>query len=132
MTELLEEMDSVATELESHEEFNAMQSALSSGVDDLRSATNWLLENASKDPAVAGAASVNLLMLAGVVVGGWRLAVAALALHAGVAADDADFVAAKKVTIQFYAEQIMPRAKAFAGAAMAPSATVMALSEEMF
>ena len=132
MRELLEEMDSVATALEAYPEFSAMQSALSSGVDDLRSATNWLLENAAKHPAVAGAASVNLLMLAGVVVGGWRLAVAALALQDGVAADDADFAAAKKVTVQFYAEQIMPRAKAYAGAAMAPSATVMALSEEMF
>jgi len=90
------------------------------------------LEHGPQDPNTAGSASVNLLMLTGVVVGGWQMARAALAIFNGAASDDVAFAEAKLLTAQFYAQHIMPRAHAYCAAAKAGNDTIMGLAVESF
>ncbi len=93
-------------------EFATISSHLVEAVDTLEVASSWVLHTLADKPAAVLAASVNYLMLAGYVSGGWLLARAALA--AANIADQDEFLRGKIVTAAFYAEQILPRASAFA------------------
>jgi acyl-CoA dehydrogenase len=105
--------------------------ALSTAVDRLDTAVAWLIENAPADPDVPGAVSGNLLMLAGVVLGGWHMARTMLAC-AEESAWDTSFRDGKLTTAQFYLDHILPRSAGYAHAAMAGADTIMALKEEQF
>ena len=132
--ELIEEMRAVENRLAAIEELASVKDALSTGVDQFESAVTWLVEQAAKDPNIPGAASFNLLMLAGTVVGGWQMARAALAVSrdSSTVAGDAAFCEAKVITARFYAEHIMPRCAAYAMAATAGTGSLMALPEDSF
>lgn len=130
--ELIAEMSALDAELARDERLAEIRAALADGTKQLRSATTWLLEQGPLDPNTAGAASVDMLMLTGIVVGGWQMARAALAITNGAASDDAAFAEAKIVTARFYAQHIMPRAKGFHDASTAGANSVMALAEEQF
>jgi len=130
--ELIAEMRTLDDELGSDERLTEIRTALSEGVDHLSAATDWLIEQAPGDPDAAGSASVNMLMLAGTVIGGWQTARAALAITAGASSDDAAFAAAKITTAQFYAQHILPRARGLHAAATVGSHVLMALPEESF
>jgi acyl-CoA dehydrogenase len=132
--ELLTEMRALDEELAAVDEFASIGNGLSSGVDDLAAAVDWLIANAPDDQNVPGAASVNLLMLAGTVIGGWQMARAALATNRRLADGDTDkaFLEAKVITARFYAEQILPRSSGYRQAAMSGSDTIMAMPEESF
>jgi len=129
---LLAEMTALDAELAGDERLAEIRVALAEGVGQLQSATAWLLEQGSLDPNTAGSASVNMLMLTGIVVGGWQMALAALAITKGAASDDRTFADAKLLTARFYGQHILPRAQGFAVAAMAGADAVMALAEESF
>jgi alkylation response protein AidB-like acyl-CoA dehydrogenase len=132
--ELIAEMRSVAAEVAGREELVSIGEALATGIDQLEEAVAWLVGHAASDPHLPGAASFNLLMLAGTVVGGWQMARAALAVTSGdssVAGDKA-FCEAKLLTARFYAEQIMPRAAAYLQAATAGTDVLMAMPEDSF
>lgn len=132
--ELIADMREVASELAGNGKLASIKSALSEGVDQLESALEWLVKNAPADPNVPGAASFNLLMLAGTVVGGWQMARAALAAMSddSSVAGDAAFCEAKILTARFYAEHIMPRARAYLKAATAGTDVLMAMPEDSF
>ena len=132
MGALLAEMTALDAELAEDERLAEIRAALAEGVEQLRSATSWLLEQGPLDPNTAGSASVNMIMLTGIVVGGWQMALAALAITKGAASDDQAFAAAKLVTARFYGQHILPRARGLAAAAMAGADAVMALAEESF
>ncbi len=112
----------------------SIREKLTAGLDAFRRAGEWLLSAAGEDADAPGAASVNLLMLAGVVFGGYQLARGAVAAqHKLVAGEgDADFHRAKLITAQFYAEHVLPRAAAYADTILAGPATVSALPPEHF
>jgi len=129
---LLAEMTALDAELAGDERLAEIRAALTDGVEQLQSATSWLLEQGPLNPNTAGSASVNMLMLTGMVVGGWQMALAALAITKGAASDDRAFADAKLVTARFYGQHILPRASGFAAAAMAGADAVMALAEESF
>jgi alkylation response protein AidB-like acyl-CoA dehydrogenase len=129
---LLAEMTALDTELAGDERLAEIRMALAEGVEQLQSATTWLLEQGPQDPNTVGAASVNMLMLTGIVVGGWQMALAALAITKGAASDDKAFADAKLVTARFYGQHILPRAQGLAAAATAGADAVMALAEESF
>ncbi|RLA23265.1 MAG: acyl-CoA dehydrogenase [Gammaproteobacteria bacterium] len=129
---LLDEMAALDAELAGDERLAEIRAALAEGAGQLRSATTWLLEKGPLDPNTAGSASVNMLMLTGIVIGGWQMALAALAISNGAASDDRAFADAKLVTARFYGQHILPRANGFAVAAMAGADVVMALAEESF
>ena len=130
--ELIAEMRSLDDALAADERLADIRTALAAGIDQLESAAHWLLEQGPLDPNAAGSASVNLLMLAGTVVGGWQMARAGIAVIKGAASDDAVFANAKLSTVRFYALHIMPRANGLAMAAMAGADAVMALDETQF
>ena len=112
--ELIAEMRSLDDALAADERLADIRTALAAGIDQLESAAHWLLEQGPLDPNAAGSASVNLLMLAGTVVGGWQMARAGIAVIKGAASDDAVFANAKLSTVRFYALHIMPRANGLA------------------
>jgi acyl-CoA dehydrogenase len=132
MGELIAEMRSLDEALAADERTTEIRAALTGGVDQLETATSWLLEQGPLDPNTAGSASVNLLMLAGTVVGGWQMARAALAIVKGAASDDPIFAEGKLQTVRFYAQHIMPKARSLADAAMVGADAVMGLAEEAF
>ncbi len=130
--ELIAEMRAMDDALAGDERLGEIRESLADGIGQLESATQWLLEQGPLDPNAAGSASVNLLMLAGTVVGGWQMARAGLAIVNGAASDDAAFAEAKLLTVRFYARHILPRAHGLAAAAMAGPCTVMQLNESQF
>jgi alkylation response protein AidB-like acyl-CoA dehydrogenase len=94
------------------EAFATISNHLTEAVDALEAASSWALQTLAGNPTAVLAASVNYLMLAGYVFGGWLLARAALA--AADIADQDEFLRGKIVTGAFYAEQILPRASVLA------------------
>jgi hypothetical protein len=105
--------------------------ALHRGLDAARAAVDAVLARHESDADLAGAAAVNLLMLVGTVLGGWQLARAAAAAQAG-GSGDSEWLGAKIVTAEFYAEHVMPRCSAYLAAIEAGSRSVMGLSAEQF
>jgi 3-(methylsulfanyl)propanoyl-CoA dehydrogenase len=132
--ELLQEMRSLNAELAAIDELAAMHSTLSGGIESLEVAVTHLIESAPGDQNAPGAASVNLLMLAGTVIGGWQMARAALAAKKRLADGDSDaaFLEAKIMTAKFYAAHILPRSSAYGLAAVSGSDVIMAMPEESF
>ena len=109
MAALLAAMRETAAAARRHEgaAFQTIARHLAAGIEALASATAWAQ---TADPAAALGASVNYLMLAGYVAGGWLSAKAALA--ASSLAPQDEFLAAKITLAAFYAEQILPKAPA--------------------
>jgi alkylation response protein AidB-like acyl-CoA dehydrogenase len=90
------------------EELSVVRTGLSAGLDDLDSATNWILHHGGEPLDVLSGATP-YLRLFGTVAGGWMLARAALAAVEWEAeAGDTEFCRAKVHTARFYAEQLLP------------------------
>jgi hypothetical protein len=134
LAELLTDMDVVAAELSAHAELSALGMSLAEGIEVARTARQWLLDRAREDRNVAGAASVNFLMLLGYVCGGWLMGQSALKASARLASSggDASFLNAKLVTARFYCEHLLPRAGACLAMIEAGPDSMMALSEDQF
>lgn len=132
--DLIAEMREVANELEGVATLGALRSSLATGIDHFEAAVDWLISNAPSDQNAPGSASVNLLMLAGVVVGGWQMARAALAVTkgSGVANSDESFCEAKRITATFYAEHILPRSFAYMRAVTSGTVSLMTMPETSF
>ncbi|MDH3440606.1 MAG: acyl-CoA dehydrogenase, partial [Gammaproteobacteria bacterium] len=109
-----------------------LHTALAENVHQLEAGIDWLVSEAIKDQDLPGAASVNLLMAAGVSLGTWQLARSALAVTSDSKNYDEAFRESKIVTASFYAEQVSPRVLMYVRAAMAGPDSVMALNEEQF
>ena len=125
---LIAEMRTTADALEAAGLGDAAVS-LASAIELLESTVDWLVENAPEDPNVPGSASVNLLMLAGVVLGGWQMARSSLAVRES---SDPAFAKAKIATADFFFHHILPRAHGYAMAATAGSEGIMNIPEEQF
>jgi alkylation response protein AidB-like acyl-CoA dehydrogenase len=135
MASLITEMRTTQAQLESATGVPGdLAGRLSAGIDALERAVQWLLKHGSHDPHAPGAAGVNLLMLTGTVAGGWLLGRGALAAarRLGEGDSDREYLEAKLVTARFFAEQLMPRASAYAEAITAGSESMMTLAEEQF
>jgi len=135
MTALIGLMRETVTAVAQHEgaEFVANAQHLAAGVDALEQASMWMLQTLARDPSAALAASVNYMMLAGYVTGGWLMARAALAANAALKEHPADeFYKAKIATAAFYAEQILPKASALLTTVRAGSSYAAALPVEQF
>ena len=130
----IEEMRSLDGELAAVDDLAPIRQSLSTGIEDLIAAVTWLLSNALGDQNAPGAASVNLLMLAGTVAGGWQMALAALAAKQKLADGDPDsaFLEAKVMTAFFYAAHILPRSSSYRQAAVSGSEVIMAMPEESY
>jgi alkylation response protein AidB-like acyl-CoA dehydrogenase len=131
---LLDEIDAVASELAGVESLNSMSAALAAAVSGAREAASWLLENASRDRQVAGAASFNFMMQMGYVCGAWVMARSALKATQKLDAGQGDtgFLQAKLVTARFYFDHLLPRASACLSAIKAGPDSIMALDVDNF
>jgi alkylation response protein AidB-like acyl-CoA dehydrogenase len=83
------------------------------------------------DATRVAAVAVNFLMQAGTVAGAWQMLNSAQAAKT-LMADDENFYQAKIITAEFYCQQVLPRAAAYASAVKTDHETVMAMSEQQF
>ncbi len=134
LAELIAELNSFSSELESQgAELAAIAGPFAIALKTLEEVSHWFLQEASNDPDLAGAVSVNFLMLMGNVVCGWLMAKSAVAakrhLHAG--ADD-EFYRNKIKTAIFFAEHILPRSEGLKYSVLAGSGSVMSIDIDVF
>jgi len=134
VTALIAEMRAVEAQLaaEADAQFATIRERLAGGIEALEQSTRWMLETIGRNPDEALAASVGYMMLTGYVCGGWQMARAALAARAKPASGDDGFCRAKIATARFYAEHILPKARALASAVTSGASTALALPEEQF
>ena len=132
MAELIAEIRSVVAAVERVDGtlFTSIAQQLAAGVDALEWASDWMRATLASDPTAAFAASVNYMMLAGTVCGGWQLARSALIAQASSAPDD--FLRGKITTAAFYAEQILPKAASLLTSVRAGASHAQALPVEQF
>jgi butyryl-CoA dehydrogenase len=115
-------------------DLQAIRARLVAGADALDAVVEHVVGTMKADIKGVFAGSVPYLKLAGIVLGGWQMARAALVaerkLRAG--AGDADFCRAKISTARFFADHLLSQAAAYRAAIVEGSAGVMALSDEQF
>ncbi len=109
----------------------AIRSGLAESVQALTEATDWML--GASDAAAAMAVSVDYLMLAGFVCGGWQMARAALVAQTKLmTGEDPSFHEAKLITARFYAEHLLPKAGALRASIKNGGVSILGLTEEQF
>ncbi|HZX27715.1 MAG TPA: acyl-CoA dehydrogenase, partial [Telluria sp.] len=115
-------------------DFAAIRTQLAEGSAALEAVVDYVVENAKSDIKAVYAGSVLYLRLAGIVLGGWQMARAALIaqdkLDAG--AGDAAFYKAKIATARFFADQFLSQASGLRTAIVEGAAGVLALDNEQF
>jgi hypothetical protein len=107
---------------------------LAEGFDQLDQAIAFVLAKHESEPAVTAAGAVPLLNLFGTVTGGWLVARLALSAQEKAAAegDPAGFHAAKITTARFYAQHILPTARACLVAMIDGSDSTLAFEADWF
>ena len=93
-----------------------------------------MVANIKSKPNDVFAGSVPYVMLAGNLIAGWQLARSLLVAEAQLKAgsDDAEFMQAKIITAQFYAEHILSKAPNIGQSIVAGGASVTALPLSSF
>ena len=132
MEELLDEMDTVAN-TSGDADLDSMIDAQKSANTVLRAATEWMLDPANNDTNRKFAGAAAFLNLTGTVVGGWLMTRSALAaVNGDVSGASPEFRAAKRITAQFYATHVLPRARMYLDTITDGGDAVMALAEDLF
>ncbi|EJL88323.1 acyl-CoA dehydrogenase [Herbaspirillum sp. CF444] len=116
------------------DDLQAIRKRLVDGARALDDVVNYVVANIKTDIKGVFSGSVPYLKLAGVVLGGWQMARAALVavdkLKAGEG--DAQFYKAKIATARFYADHVLTQASSLRASIIEGSAGVMALTEAQF
>jgi hypothetical protein len=112
----------------------AIRSQLAEGAAALEAVVDFVVANAKSDVRAVFAGSVPYLKLAGIVLGGWQMARAALIAQRKLDAGEGDaaFYRAKIATARFFADHILSQAGGLRHAIVAGSAGVLALEVEQF
>jgi hypothetical protein len=114
--------------------FSTILLRLAEGSIALEAVVNYVVGHAAADARSVFAGSVAYLQLAGIVLGGWQMARAALIaqqkLDAGT--DDAPFFQAKIETARFFADHIVSKSSGLRSAIIDGSTGVLGLSETQF
>jgi len=108
-------------------DLNISGHALADALDALEEATDWMLETGKSSPDDCLAGATPYAMLFGNVAGGLYLTKAALA--AGDSPDDS-YLASKKATARFFAENTLPTCAGLVTPATAGAASLFALDEQ--
>ncbi len=132
---LIAAMGETLKELEGRDgDLGAIRNALAAGAQSLEEAVAFIVASSRSDVRAVFAGSVPYLKLAGVVLGGWQLARAALAarrlLDAGEG--DAAFLSAKIGTARFFADHILSQAAALRHSIVSGAAGALALEDVEF
>ncbi len=112
----------------------AIQRQLLAGADAMEEVVNYVAANFKSDIKAVFAGSVPYLKLAGIVLGGWQMARAALIAQQKLQAGDGDasFYKAKVATARFFADHILSAAQGLRSSIVDGSAGVLAMSEDQF
>ena len=116
------------------EDFKASRSNFTQAVGTLEAATRWLVETFPGNPNAAAAVAVPYLKLFGTVAGGWLMLRSAEIAQSKLEdpQNDREFLTAKIATARFYAEHVLPLARAHADTVLCGSDSVLALDEAQF
>ena len=112
----------------------AIRKQLAAGSKALEEVVGYVVANMKSDIKGVFAGSVPYLKLAGIVLGGWQMARAALIAERKLKAGDGDarFYQAKIATARFFADHILSQATGYRSAIIDGSAGVLAIAEEQF
>ncbi|MFS2007101.1 acyl-CoA dehydrogenase [Duganella sp. CT11-25] len=115
-------------------DFKAILAQLSAGSKDLEAVVDYVANNMKSDIKGVFSGSVLYLKLAGIVLGGWQMARAALIAQQKLDAGEGDaaFYKAKIATARFFADHILSQSSGLRIAIIDGSAGVLALSEDQF
>jgi acyl-CoA dehydrogenase len=115
-------------------DFAAIRSQLAEGSAALEAVVDFVVANAKSDVRAVFAGSVPYLKLAGIVLGGWQMARAALVAQKKLDAGEGDaaFYRAKIATARFFADHILSQAGGLRHAIVDGSAGVLALEVDQF
>ncbi|MES2299674.1 MAG: acyl-CoA dehydrogenase [Pseudomonadota bacterium] len=115
-------------------DFKAMHSQLTQGSVALEAVVEYVAANMKSDIKAVFAGSVLYLKLAGIVLGGWQMARAAIIARQKLDAGDGDaaFYGAKIATARFFGDHILSQASGLRSAIIDGSAGVLALAEDQF
>jgi alkylation response protein AidB-like acyl-CoA dehydrogenase len=123
--EFLGQMREIDAELAAAgDDYESIRSELAKQLEELQSATEWMLRTGRNDPNAILAGSSPYLRMWGLVVGGWLMARSALAAPA---TGDSDIAETQLVLARFYAEQLLPAVAGLSGAATAGADDLFAL-----
>lgn len=116
------------------DDLRVIRKRLVEGVRALEAVVDYVVADIKTDIKGVFSGSVPYLKLAGIVLGGWQMARAAMVAAEKLQAGEGDlqFYAAKMTTARFYADHILTQATALQLAIVEGSAGVMALTEEQF
>jgi 3-(methylthio)propanoyl-CoA dehydrogenase len=116
------------------DDFAAIRRQLAAGSTALEAVVDYVVANVKSDIKGVFAGSVLYLKLAGIVLGGWQMARAALVAQQKLQAGegDASFMRAKIVTARFFADHVLSQADGLRAAIVEGSAGVMGLDEAQF
>ena len=127
-----------AAQLAAHDapDLAAIRNRLAFAAQALEEVVDYVVGNVQSDIKGVFAGSVPYLKLAGIVLGGWQLARAALIAHGHLQSQsgggDAAFYQAKLATARFFADHMLTQAGAYRAAIIDGGASVLALAEEQF
>jgi alkylation response protein AidB-like acyl-CoA dehydrogenase len=115
-------------------DFKAILAQLSAGSKDLEAVVDYVVTNLKSDIKGVFSGSVLYLKLAGIVLGGWQMARAAVIAQQKLDAGDGDdaFYKAKIATARFFADHILSQSSGLRIAIIDGSAGVLALTEDQF
>ncbi len=116
------------------DDFEVIGERLGAGRAALEAVVDFVVQEFRNDVRAVFAGSVPYLRLAGIVLGGWQMACAALAAADELQGEGADraFLSAKIGTARFYADYLLTQAPGLGIAVVAGAAGVLALDEEQF
>jgi alkylation response protein AidB-like acyl-CoA dehydrogenase len=112
----------------------AIRNQLAAGSNALEDVVTYIIANLKSDIKGVFSGSVLYLKLAGIVLGGWQMARAALIAEQKLKTGegDAGFYQAKIATARFFADHILSQASGYRTAIVDGSAGVLALAEDQF
>ena len=115
-------------------DLTAIRGQLEAASKALDEVVTYVVANSKSDIKGVFAGSVLYLKLAGIVLGGWQMARAALVAEQKLKAGegDAKFYQAKIATARFFADHVLSQAAGYRSAIVDGSAGVLALSEDQF
>jgi 3-(methylthio)propanoyl-CoA dehydrogenase len=127
------DMREVAGKLPEDGELAGLRAGLLEAASLLEGCVDWIVATYKEDPRAALAGGVPMLKLFGITAGGWTTAMGALAAQSKLDSGDnaeRDFYLAKIGTARFYADSILPQARALAHTVMNGAAATLALTDE--
>jgi len=115
-------------------DFAAIRKHLSQGAADLEAVVEYVAGNMKSDIKAVFSGSVPYLKLAGIVLGGWQMARAALVSQQKLSAGDGDasFYKAKISTSRFFADHFLSQSSGIRASIIDGSAGVLALDVDQF